>query len=157
MEHSDVPLFLTFINKLTAKLNLLTYSLLTIVISSLLGILRPGWHIVHQQWTYLVWNLLKTRGVLTMGFLLFVYGCVHFFLDDLSVHLSLLSGTITKILFWYELFRCFKQVFLNFFFSWNTILTFKSIFLALTTNERLNLERYKFFYDKDGKYHNPYK
>lgn len=33
---------------------------------------------------------------------------------------------------------------------------YQSVFIALTTNERLNLERYKHFFDKNGKYHNPF-
>lgn len=33
----------------------------------------------------------------------------------------------------------------------------KAVFLSLTTNERMNVKRYKHFYDKSGKYNNPFK
>jgi hypothetical protein len=33
----------------------------------------------------------------------------------------------------------------------------KLIILGLTTNERINIKRYKHFYDKNGKYQNPFK
>jgi hypothetical protein len=34
---------------------------------------------------------------------------------------------------------------------------YQAVFLALTTNERINLSRYKHFYSKDGSYHNPFR
>lgn len=34
---------------------------------------------------------------------------------------------------------------------------YQAVFAALTTNERMNMHKYKHFYDKNGKYVNPFK
>ena len=89
-----------------------------------------------------------------------VYNDTCYQSDILAFGVDMSAFTLFKQFMSCSAWVSFFTVVAGFNLFWITCLCichiYQTVFIGLTTNERLNLERYKHFYDKNGKYRNPF-